>query len=70
MAGRPRIYGTRRYSTVRSTEVSDLPLHKKSHAKKWDMNEHDFNYLLYHNFMGIPVKKRDMNAMHPLSGEI
>jgi len=26
--------------------------------------------LLNYNRIGIPVKKRDMNAMHPLKGEI
>ena len=34
--------------------------------KKWDMNGHLISSMLPdHNFMGIPVKKRDMNAIHP-----
>ena len=36
--------------------------------KKWDMNGHLISSMLAdHNCMGIPVKKRDMNAIHPLS---
>ena len=53
------------------TQISHLTL-KKSHApKKWDMNGHLISIMLPdHNRMGIPVKKRDMNAIHPLKGEI
>ena len=28
------------------------------------MDTLDFKYVLDHKYMGIPVKKRDMNAMH------
>ena len=52
---------------------SDLTL-KKSHAyKKWDTNGHLTSIMFpYNNIIGISVKKRDMNAIHPrfLKGEI
>ena len=54
------------YSTVQYTHIS--PFIRNLTPKKYYMNGHLISSMFPdHNCMGIPVKKRYMNAMHPLS---
>ena len=48
------------------SEVGDAEVHSDLTHRKWYMNGHLISIdLTDHNFMGIPAKKRDMNAIDP-----